>query len=192
MKINFYLFAAVAPVVLMLASCGPQLDMASVPMSAGNAGGAAAPRSDGSLTGQIHSQVNSHRGALGKSALPRHTGLDRLAQQHSEFMVRNRGKIEGGLTHYGFEERALAAQRLMGMSNVAENIATCSGSFSSPSSTLVGAWKNSSGHAKNMKSTWDVTGVGVAVAPDGTVFATQIFASQSHSHMAITNRMRQF
>jgi uncharacterized protein YkwD len=155
-------------------------------------GTSVAPRTDGSLAGNVHSQVNSHRGSIGKSSLPRHAGLDHLAQQHSEFMVRNRGKIKGGLTHYGFEERAMAAQRLMGMSNVAENIATCSGSFSSPSSTLVGAWKNSSGHAKNMKSNWDVTGVGVAVAPDGSVFATQIFASQSHSHMAMTERMRQF
>jgi uncharacterized protein YkwD len=115
-----------------------------------------------------------------------------MAQQHSEFMMRNRDKIEGGLTHYGFEERSLAAQRLMGMSNVAENIATCSGGFSSPASTLVDAWKRSSGHAKNMKSGWDVTGVGVAVAPDGRVFATQIFASQSQSHLAMTDRMRQF
>ncbi len=187
MKANFYHFTAAATAALMLVSCGPQLELATVPMSS-----AAPSRADGSLAGNVHSQVNSHRGAIGKPSLPRHAGLDRLAQQHSEFMVRNRGKIEGGLTHYGFEERTMAAQRLMGMSNVAENIATCSGGFSSPSSTLVGAWKNSAGHAKNMKSNWDVTGVGVAIAPDGTVFATQIFASQSHSHMAMTNRMRQF
>ncbi len=189
MKTNFLRLSAAASAVFWFASCGPQLDLTSVPMSAGNA---AAPRGDGSLNGRVHSDVNDHRGALGKSKLPRHAGLDRLAQQHSEFMVRNRDKIKGGLTHYGFEERAMAAQRLMGMSNVAENIATCSGSFSSPSSTLVGAWKNSAGHARNMKGNWDVTGVGVAVASDGTVFATQLFASQSHSHMAMTERMRQF
>ena len=187
MKTNFYLSAAVAPVVLMLASCGPQLDTTSVPMSSGTTS-----KSDGSLAGSIHSQVNAHRGAIGKASLPRHAGLDQLAQQHSEFMMRNRDKIKGGLSHYGFEERALAAQRLMSMSNVAENIATCSGGFTSPTSTLVEAWKKSSGHAMNMKSHWDATGVGVAVAPDGTVFATQIFATQSHSHMAMTERMRQF
>lgn len=147
---------------------------------------------DSSLAGKLHAQVNSHRGALGKSALPRHAGLDRMARQHSEFMVRNRDKIKGGLTHYGFEERALAAQRLMSMSNVAENVANCSGGFSSPATTLVSAWKNSSGHATNMKGNWDATGIGVAVAPDGTVFATQIFASKNHSHMAMTDRMRQF
>lgn len=189
MKTKLHHSAAAASAVLLFASCGPKLDMTTIPMSSGSA---PAHRSDGSLNGKLHTQVNSHRGALGKSPLPRHAGLDRLAQQHSEFMLQNRAKIKGGLTHYGFEERALAAQRLMNMSNVAENIATCSGGFSSPTTTLLDAWRNSSAHAKNMKSNWDVTGVGVAVAPDGTVFATQIFASKSHSHMAMTDRMRQF
>jgi uncharacterized protein YkwD len=189
MKTSILRLSAAASAVFCFASCGPQLDLTSVPMSAGKA---PATRSDGSLNGRLHSEVNAHREALGKSKLPRHAGLDRMAQQHSEFMMRNRYKIEGGLTHYGFEERSLAAQRLMGMSNVAENIATCSGGFSSPASTLVDAWKRSSGHAKNMKSGWDVTGVGVAVAPDGRVFATQIFASKSQSHLAMTDRMRQF
>lgn len=187
MKTKFLTLAAVASAALLSVSCGPRLELTEVPMSAG-----AANPGDHSLAGKLHAQVNSHRGGIGKSSLPRHAGLDRLARQHSEFMVRNRGKIKGGLTHYGFEERALAAQRLMGMSNVAENIATCSGGFSSPASTLVNAWKNSSGHAKNMKGRWDATGIGVAVAPDGTVFATQIFASKNHSHMAMTDRMRQF
>lgn len=187
MKTKFSALAAAASAALLSVSCGPRLELTEVPMSAG-----AVNPGDRSLAGKVHAEVNSHRGAIGQSALPRHAGLDRLARQHSEFMVQNRGTIKGGLTHYGFEERALAAQRLMGMSNVAENIATCSGGFRSPATTLVNAWKTSSGHAKNMKSRWDYTGIGVAVAPDGTVFATQIFASKNHSHMAMTDRMRQF
>lgn len=175
---------------MLFASCGPQLDSTTVLMSS-----APVPKSDGTLAGKIHAQVNAYRQATGKPALPRHAGLDRMARQHSEFMLRNRGKFSGAsanLTHYGFEERALNAQRTMSMGNVAENIATCSGNFGSPANTLVGSWKNSSGHAKNMKSQWDATGVGIAVAPDGTVFATQIFATEDHSHMAMTDRMRQF
>jgi uncharacterized protein YkwD len=187
MKTKIYFSTGVALLAFLMMSCGPRLDLTSVPMSSGSPA-----KGDGNLESKLHSQVNSHRGALGKAALPRHAGLDRLAQQHSEFMMRNRDKIQGGLTHYGFEERALAAQRLMGMNNVAENIATCSGSFANPATTLVGAWKNSSGHAKNMKGGWDVTGLGVAVAPDGKVFATQLFASRSQSHLTLTDRMRQF
>jgi uncharacterized protein YkwD len=110
-------------------------------------------------------------------------------------MRRNRGKFGGtssNLSHYGFEERALNAQRTLSMANVAENIATCSGGFGSPATTLVGAWKKSSGHDRNMKSHWDATGIGVVVDDDGTVFATQLFATENHSHMAMVDRMRQF
>lgn len=185
--LKIFYCATAATVALLSVSCGPRLEHSQVPMSTGGA-----PRSDGTLSGRIHSEVNAHRGAIGKSMLPRHAGLDRLAQQHSEYMAGNRNGFKGGLTHNGFEERTMTAQRLMNMGGVAENIATCSGGFTSPSTTMVEAWKNSSGHAANMKNEWDVTGVGVAVAPDGTVFATQLFASVSNSHMAVADRMRKY
>jgi uncharacterized protein YkwD len=189
MKTNFRSLARAGVIALLLASCGPHLvnpsPTVSTPVSSG----------DTSLAGSIHSQVNSHRGALGKPSVRRHPGLDRLARQHSEFMRLNRGKFQGktsNLSHYGFEERALAAQHHLGMSAVAENIATCSGGFTSPASTLVEAWKKSSGHERNMRGQWDVTGIGVVVDSDGTVFATQIFASENRSHGALVDRMRQF
>lgn len=180
-------FAAV-----LLASCGPKLDSTTVLMSTGPVS-----KGDGSLAGKIHSQVNSYRHTKGRKGLQRHAGLDRMAQQHSEFMRRNRGKFSGknahaNISHYGFEERALNAQRTMKMSNVAENIATCSGGHGNAANTLVGAWKNSSSHNKNMCGKWNATGIGVVVDKDGTVFATQLFATQSNSHMALTDRMRQF
>jgi uncharacterized protein YkwD len=175
---------------MLLASCGPKLDSTTVLMSTGPV-----TKSDGSIAGNIHAQVNSYRQAKGEAALSRHAGLDRMAQQHSEFMRRNRGKFggaSGNLTHYGFEERALSAQRTMSMSNVAENVATCSGNFGSAANTLFGAWKGSSSHEKNIRGDWNATGIGVVVDDDGTVFATQLFGSQSHSHMAMSDRMRQF
>jgi uncharacterized protein YkwD len=194
MKLKLHLLHFAAAGAMLATSCGPRLESTTVPMS--SAVPAVPSKGDGSLAGSIHAQVNAHRGAIGRSHLPRHAGLDRLALQHSEFMLKNRGKFAVGssssLSHYGFEERAMAAQRLMGMSNVAENIATCSGGFTSPASTLVGAWKKSSGHAKNLKGRWDVTGIGVAVAADGTVFATQLFATEDRSHRSATDRMRHF
>ncbi|RYD66998.1 MAG: CAP domain-containing protein [Verrucomicrobiaceae bacterium] len=184
---NLLLAAAGA---MLLASCGPQLETSTVMMSSGPVS-----KTDGSLAGNIHAQVNTYRASKGKSALPRHEGLDRMAQQHSEFMRRNRGKFggaSGNLTHYGFEERALNAQHNMSMSNVAENVATCSGSYGSAANTLMGAWKGSSSHEKNIRGQWNATGIGVVVDADGTVFATQLFASENHSPMAMTERMRHF
>jgi len=183
------LFVAAAGAML-LASCGPKLETSMVMMSSGPVA-----KTDGSIAGNIHAQVNSYRQSKGKPALPRHAGLDRMAQQHSEFMRRNRGKFggaSGSLTHYGFEERALNAQRTMSMSNVAENVATCTGSYGSAANTLFGAWKGSSSHDKNIRGQWNATGIGVVVDSDGTVFATQLFASENHSHMAMSDRMRQF
>lgn len=189
MKITPSRLWVVAAAVTMLASCGPQLATTTVPM----ASRAPVSKSDGSLVGTIHSQVNAFRASSGRSELKRHAGLDRMAQQHCEFMRQNRGKFgRSNLTHYGFEERAMAAQRMMKMSTVGENIGTCSGSGSGSASVLVNAWKNSSGHKENMKGTWNATGVGAVVDSDGTVFATQIFALEDRSHMTLTNRMRQF
>lgn len=181
---------AAAAGAMLLASCGPQLESTTVLMATGPVS-----KTDGSIAGTIHAQVNAYRAAKGKQALYRHAGLDRMARQHSEFMRRNRGKFGGAsanLTHYGFEERALQAQRTMSMSGVAENIATCSGNYGSPANTLFGAWKGSSSHDKNMRGQWNTTGIGVVVDDDGTVFATQLFAAENHSHMAMTDRMRQF
>ena len=196
MKTKSHILLTVAAGSMLLASCGPQLSSTTVPMSSAQVSKAPATRGDNSLAGNIHSGVNSYRSSIGREALPRHSGLDRMARQHSEFMRQNRGKFKIGgsanISHYGFSERALAAQRLMGMSNVAENVGTCSGHGNQSAPTLVNAWKNSSGHAKSMKGKWDATGIGVVVDEDGTVFATQIFANQSRSHMTMTDRMRQF
>jgi uncharacterized protein YkwD len=178
---------------MLFASCGSQLETTTttVPMST-----ASATKSDGTLAGTIHAQVNAYRASKGKSQLPRHAGLDKMAREHSEFMLRNRGKFKvdrtSSLSHYGFEERAFKAQRMMSMGDVAENIATCSGKGSSAASVLVNAWKGSSGHDRNMRGMFNATGIGVAVDSDGTVFATQIFGLEDHSHLTMTSRMRQF
>ncbi|WP_367873514.1 CAP domain-containing protein [Luteolibacter sp. Populi] len=186
------LLVAAAGVVLC-ASCGPQLTTTTVPMSSK---GSVVSKSDGSVAGTIHAQVNDYRSAVGRTALPRHAGLDKMAREHSEYMLQNRNKarVDGttGLTHFGFEERSLKAQRVMSMAEVGENIATCHGQGKNAAGVMVNAWKNSSGHVENMRAKWSVTGIGVAVAPDGTVFATQLFANEDLSHMTMSRQMRQF
>ena len=171
---------------LLFASCGSQLETTTttVPMST-----ATAVKSDGTLAGTIYAQVNSYRTSKGKSQLPRHAGLDKMAREHSEYMLRN---SKSGISHTGFEERALKAQRLMSMGDVAENVATCRGQGKNAASVLVNAWKNSSGHEMNMRGMFTATGIGVAVGPNGEVYATQLFGFEDHSHLTTTSRMRQF
>jgi len=175
----------------LLAPCAPALDHGStttLPV-------ATAATGHDRLAGNIHAQVNAYRQSLGKPGLKRNAGLDRLAQQHSEFMRRNRGKFgkgcKGNITHFGFEERSLMAQRGMGMSDVGENVGTCSRT-GRPADVLVEAWKKSKGHQMNLKGGWTQTGIGVVVDADGTVFATQLFGNADRSHMTLVNRMRSF
>ena len=181
------LCSAIPVMAVLLAPCAPALDEATtIPVATAQAG------SNG-LAGSIHAQVNAYRQSLGKPALKRHAGLDRLAQQHSEFMRRNRGKFgkgsAGNITHHGFEERTLMARRGLGMSDVSENVGTCRGT-SSPAGTLVEAWKKSKGHQMNLKGGWAHTGIGVVVDDDGTVFATQLFGNGSNPHFEMRNRLR--
>lgn len=183
-------WSAIPTLAVLLAPCAPGLDSAStaLPVATASAG-------HGRLAGSIHAQVNAYRQSLGKPALQRHAGLDRLAQQHAEFMRRNRGKFgkgnAGNITHLGFEERSMMAQRGFGMSDVGENVGTCRGT-TTPAGTLVEAWKKSKGHQMNLKGGWTQTGIGVVVDDDGTVFATQLFGNANNSHMSMTNRMRAF
>jgi len=189
MKKPTQLLCAIPLLVSLLAPCASALDQATaLPV-------ATASGSHEQLAGNIHSQVNAYRQSLGKPGLKRNAGLDRLARQHSEFMRRNRGKFgkgsKGNITHFGFEERSMMAQRGMGMSDVGENVATCSRT-ARPANVLVEAWKKSKGHQMNLKGSWTQTGIGVVVDADGTVFATQLFGNIDHSHMTLTNRMRSF
>jgi uncharacterized protein YkwD len=177
-----------AGLALFLASCASDLDTTRVAVSHSTT----SSKSD--KASRLHDSINQYRQSIGKPPLRRHAGLDRLAQQHCEFMAKNRGKFTLGsanISHYGFEERALTAQRAFSMQNVAENVA---GGFiqGDPTSTLVNSWAKSSKHVFNLKGSWDATGVGVYTAPDGMVYATQFFATENRSHMALTDRMRAF
>ncbi|MEK7952257.1 CAP domain-containing protein [Luteolibacter soli] len=187
MKKHIRLWFALPALGGLLAPCAPGLEYKNntvLPAATSSA-------VHGRLAGNIHAQVNAYRQSLGKPALQRHAGLDRLAQQHAEFMLRNRGKFGDKSTHYGFEERTLMAQRGMGISDVGENVGTCRGA-ARPADMLVEAWKKSKGHQMNLKGGWTQTGIGVAVDNDGAVFATQLFGNVDHSHLSLTNRMRSF
>jgi uncharacterized protein YkwD len=184
---------AVAAGVVLVASCSPPTRSVRVPMSSAPPPATAA---DGSLAGSIHAQVNAYRRSFGKPALQRHAGLDRMAREHAESMRRNRGQsgraAAGRISHDGFEERSLEARRLMGLSDVGENVGTCRGSRSGAAGTLVTAWTGSAGHRMNLKGAWSRTGIGAVVDADGTVFAVQIFGTDDRSHLTLSNRMRAF
>ncbi|MDB6077253.1 MAG: uncharacterized protein JWO82_1000 [Akkermansiaceae bacterium] len=184
-----HISVAAAGCAILMASCAPKLTTTSTRMSTSST----ATHADSSLAGTVYAKVNDYRGSIGRKPIERLSALDRMAQNHSEFMLANRGKFSLGgnknVSHYGFEERALYAQRAMNMQNVAENVVW---SGRGDIGQMLSAWKSSPGHDFNMRGEWNATGVGVAVDKDGSVFATQIFATKNTSLMTMRERLTQY
>jgi hypothetical protein len=77
---------------------------------------------------RLEADINRYRSSFGKAPFPRHAGLDKMAREHCEFMAMNPGKFKLGstiITHYGFEERSLRAQRQYGMLSLVSTPLPC-------------------------------------------------------------------
>jgi len=159
-----------------LVSCGPQLTTAPVSVSS----------SERTTASSLWRQVNAYRSSKGLAPLTRHPGLDSLAQQHSEYLLKNRKKfLSGKGSHDGFDSRAKLARHQYNIMTLGENVA-----YSTRGGSLLQIWINSRAHERAMRGKWTHTGVGLAIDSDGMMFATQIFGTppSSNSQMALRDR----
>lgn len=150
---------------------------------------------ESSLSGQVFQEVNSYRRKLGKSELERHSGLDRLAQEHCEYLRQHRGSFDiygKNVSHFGFEGRALYAREAYQMQSVSENVASANHPGEAQAPLLVKLWAASKGHEYNMHGDWTHTGVGSVTDSDGTVFCTQLFATITYSQLTTRDRFNRF
>lgn len=188
MKTNTSLKVIVVACAGALASCAMQPETTKMPVSA-------SPRPDSSLSGQVFQKVNSYRRSHGSPDLQRHTGLDRLAQEHCENLRSHRGQFVlygKNVSHVGFESRTLVARERYQMQNVSENVAAATHPGKNGPAILLKLWTESKDHEYNMRQEWTHTGVGVVVDSDGTVFSTQLFATVANSQMTTRNRFNSF
>ncbi len=187
MKTHPYIKIIMVACLGALASCATPAKTIKVPVSA--------PSSDSSLSGKVFAKVNAYRQQHGASVLQRHAGLDKLAQQHCEYLRKHRGSFSiygTTVSHFGFEGRAAYAREAFQMESVSENVAA-SGSYSKDQpASLVSLWAGSKGHNQNMLNSWTYTGVGVVVDDDGTVFSTQLFSTVSNSQLTMHRRFTGF
>jgi uncharacterized protein YkwD len=150
---------------------------------------------DTSLSGQVFEAVNAYRRSQGAKELQRHPGLDLLAQQHCQYLRQHRGTflLSGkNVSHFGFESRVLFARERYQMTAMSENVAASSQAGTHPAPVLVRLWAGSKDHRKNMLGDWTDTGIGVVVDSDGTVFATELFATVSYSQIPPHDRSNRF
>ena len=180
MKTHPYMKVIAVACMGALASCATPPETRKMSVSA-------SPRPTSSLSGQVVQEVNSYRRSHGKSELQRHPGLDRLAQEHSEYLRNKRGTFGlngSNVSHYGFENRAINARERFQMGAISENVGAANHPGQKKPPVLVRLWSESKGHDANMRNSWTHTGVGVVVDNDGMVFATQLFGCINESHYA--------
>lgn len=148
-----------------------------------------------SVSEQIFRDVNNYRASKGSAKLQRHPGLDRLAQQHCEYLRKNRGSFSlagRNVSHMGFQGRALVARERYQMDSISENVAASTNPGSGFSRAMLNLWISSKDHHKNMLEDWQFTGVGVVVDSDGTIFSTQLFGNRTMGRMLTRTRFTSF
>jgi len=122
----------------------------------------------------ILNRVNSIRTGNGLTPLVPSRELSRVARSHSVDMAKR-----GVLDHRGGDGRQLD-QRIASIPvpewrAVGENVGYSFGNRNN-AETIVAGWKQSPPHLGNILSRdFDSTGIGVAYANDGTLYATQVF-----------------
>mmetsp|Transcript_68198 Transcript_68198/g.121585 ORF Transcript_68198/g.121585 Transcript_68198/m.121585 type:complete len:255 (+) Transcript_68198:93-857(+) len=123
------------------------------------------------LAQEILALTNEYRRENGLEPLRRHKGLEGVAFRHATAMSFARAPF----SHHGAPERFAACGTRC--TNVAENLARSEGFGRAclPEAAVTG-WRESEGHRRNLLGPFDACGIGFAVADNGVVFITQLFA----------------
>ncbi|MGI9034839.1 MAG: CAP domain-containing protein [Pyrinomonadaceae bacterium] len=127
-----------------------------------------------SLERQAFDLLNEKRVASGLNPLKWNEQMAQAARLHSENMARDNYFSHQELDGSTAKERAaLVGER--DWTAIGENIAFNRG-FSKPVETACAEWLQSAAHRENlMDKGWTEAGIGIAVAPDGTYYFTQVF-----------------
>lgn len=127
------------------------------------------------LEQQLHGAVNDFRRAQKLIPLERRADLDAVARAHSEDMVR-RGFFahenpDGELWHHRIDRAGISGYTMAG-----ENVAQTN--EPDPNRAVLTGWENSADHRRNLEfRAFNATGVGIARAPDGRLFYTQLYVT---------------
>jgi uncharacterized protein YkwD len=115
-------------------------------------------------------KTNNYRQENQKNNLQLNPHLQALATQHAQEMANN--KVSFG--HDGFDTRANKIIQKTTASAVAENVAL----GNENADLIFNNWINSTPHQKNILGDFNLLGIGVAKATDGTFYYCQIFAKK--------------
>lgn len=127
------------------------------------------------LEAELHRAVNAFRQEERLVPLERSAELDAVARAHSADMARRR--YLSHRTPEGDDWVArLRAAGVDGFAMAGENVGLTS--RDRPTEEIVEGWKASPVHRENLEARfYNATGIGVARAPDGTLYYTQLYVS---------------
>jgi uncharacterized protein YkwD len=120
------------------------------------------------LESRVFEKVNQYRVSEGLPPMEMTALLVLEARKHSAAMAA--GRVPFG--HEGFRERVRNAGTPY--QAAAENVALNKG-VKDPANQAVQGWIKSNGHRSNMEGDYNLTGIGIAQARDGTYYFTQLF-----------------
>jgi uncharacterized protein YkwD len=126
------------------------------------------------LERQVALLVNEQRAARRLSRLTYDTTVAAIARTHSVAMAERRVP----LGHEGLGERAAAVEPIRPFAKIAENVALNDHAVARTATVALQGWLRSAHHLENIEGAFDVTGVGVARAEDGTFYFTQLFVAR--------------
>ncbi len=143
-----------------------------VPLVAPSHANAAEPYLE-ELEREIFTAVNRFRDERKLIPLARRPELDAVARAHSTDMIaRGFFAHENPEGHIWVDRLRIAG--VDGFSLAGENVGLTS--RSDPVREIVGGWERSPVHLENLKARpFNATGVGIARAPDGTLYVTQLY-----------------
>ena len=125
------------------------------------------------MPAEILRYVNKHRTDMGLKPLIMNDVISRGAEDHSKNMAS--GKIP--FSHIHLDERVAKINKQLNQEATAwaENVA----SGRNTAQGVVDMWLKSPGHRENIEGNYNMTGIGIAKSPDGSMYFTQIFIYKS-------------
>ncbi len=116
---------------------------------------------------EVHNQINQYRAGKGLRELKPNNAIRNEALTHSKNMAS--GKVP--FSHKGFDERFNKLATIFNISSGSENVAN----GPADAKTIVEGWLASPKHKENIEGDFNMTGIGIAQAKNGTFFYTQLF-----------------
>lgn len=111
--------------------------------------------------------INQYRVSIGLNELKQINHISYKSEQHDEYMIAN-----NVVNHNDFVARSENIKKVLGATNVSENIAY---DFNSPQAVL-NAWLKSPNHKENIEGNYTHFGLAIRVNAAGKKYYTNIFA----------------